>query len=204
MHLKSKTKVNTQNIASPMDYTINEPFCPGSSDRPVDGKVIKKGNSSSQNTINHDFMHAGRLERLQRGQLAVHQYPQKKGKGKLRQEARAINASNAVVHTGNSGASRKLILADDERNSQGFTGQEDFQVSYTKQVVRPGMSQTAAISNMAGNQLNTPSSDEDEIYGSLGKESGPQEELRVDETLAELADDDQQLPFFMKDNNLES
>lgn len=66
------------------------------------------------------------------------------------------------------------------------------------------MSQTAAISNMAGNQLNTPSSDEDEIYGSLGKESGPQEELRVDETLAELADDDQQLPFFMKDNNLES
>lgn len=53
------------------------------------------------------------------------------------------------------------------------------------------MSQTAAISNMAGNQLNTPSSDEDEIYGSLGKESGPQEELRVDETLAELADDDQ-------------
>jgi len=72
-HLKSRTKVNTQNIASPMDYTINEPFCPGSSDRPTDDKVIKKGNSNSQNTINHDFVHAGRLERLQGGQLAMHQ-----------------------------------------------------------------------------------------------------------------------------------
>ena len=47
-HLKSKTKVNTQNIASPMDYTINEPFCPGSSDRPTDDKVIKKGNSKGR------------------------------------------------------------------------------------------------------------------------------------------------------------
>ena len=104
---------------------------------------------------------------------------------------RVTNGSNAVVHTGHSGASRKLVLADEERNSQGFTGQEDFQVPRRKHVARPGMSRTAAISNMTGNQLNTPSSDEDEAYGSLGKASGPQEELRVDETIAELADDDQ-------------
>ena len=60
------------------------------------------------------------------------------------------NGSNAVVHTGHSGASRKLVLADEERNSQGFTGQEDFQVPRRKHVARPGMSRTAAISNMSG------------------------------------------------------
>ena len=52
MHVKSKTKVNTHNIVSPMDYTINE-FPLASSNKP-DVKMSNKVNSSSQNTINHE------------------------------------------------------------------------------------------------------------------------------------------------------
>ena len=52
MRIKSKTKVHTQHIVSPMDYTINE-APPASSYKPNTNMNFKV-NSSSQNAINHE------------------------------------------------------------------------------------------------------------------------------------------------------
>ena len=108
------------------------------------------------------------------------------------QDTKTLNASDAVIHTGNSATSQNFILADGGRHVKGNTGNaESSQGPYTKDDAGPSLLKTTALSKMAGNQLNTPSSDEDEVYRSRGKESGHQEELRVEETVAGLADDDQ-------------
>lgn len=185
-----------------MDYTINESFQPGATNK-HDVKMSNKVNSSSQNTINHDVLHTSQIKRIVKGQSAMHHYPQKQSKGKM-QDAKTLNASNAVIRTGNSTTSQKFILVDDDRHVRGNIGNESSQGPYAKQNSKVNMLKTAAVTKMAGNQLNTPSSDEDDAYRSLGKESGLQEELRVEETVAALIEDEQDLRCQQNDEENDS
>ena len=68
------------------------------------------------------------------------------------------------------------------------------------------MSKTAAISKLGKNNFNTPSSDDNDVYGSVERGSEPLDGLRggEDTTLGEFVNDEEHMQYFNKDGNIEN